>query len=163
VSSFLNKSVATVMPTSGPVQTMCSVQGAVEERPPTGCSYHTSLPSLGVIFEIKVGFSSDEILATISVHVDPVSHMVEVAIFVACHCLSFSSFADIIRIHSDDVNSTVALSRNKEAIRYNDGARLIPKDVTRDDLDVIGPFEVTDVFNLNRFKFAHSFVFQCCS
>ena len=109
----------------------------------------------------KVGFSSDEILATISVHVDPVSHMVEVAVFVACHCLSLSSFADIIRIHSDDVNSTVALSRNKEAIRYNDGARLIPEDITGDDLDVIRPLEVADVFNLNRFKFAYSVVLYC--
>jgi len=121
-------------------------------------TYGVLVPDEEAFVGLHVRSSSDEILATISVHVDPVSHVVEVPVFVAGNGLSLSCLGHVVSVHRDDVQSSVALSRYEEAVRDHNGAAFVTEDIGRNDLDIVGPFEVADVLDLLRLEFTDGVV-----
>ena len=92
---------------------------------------------------LSVGSGSDEVLATITIKVYPVTHMVEIVFLVLGDLDGFDGLCDVVRIHADDVNVTILLSWHKEAVWDLDGA--LTKDVIGYDLDVVGPLEAWGV------------------
>jgi len=98
-------------------------------------------------FGVRLG--GDEILAAVLVHVDPVSHMVKVAIGVAGHGLSFSRLSHISLIHGDQVKTSIGMSRYKEPVGDNNGTLGAGEHIIRDDLNIVRPLESADVRYFN--------------
>lgn len=96
-----------------------------------------------------VRHGGDEILAAIFVHVDPVSHMIEVAIGVAGHGLSFSRFSYISLIHGDQIKTSIGMSGHKEAVGNDNGALGAGEHIIGDDLNIVRPLESADVRYFN--------------
>lgn len=107
------------------------------------------VPNKLATIRFGVRHGGDEILAAIFVHVDPVSHMVEVAIGVASHGLSFSRFSYISLIHGDQIKTSVGMSGHKEAVGDDNGAFGVGEHIIRDDLNIVRPLERADVFDFN--------------
>ena len=87
--------------------------------------------------------SSDEILTSISVEIDPVAHMIEVVVLLGSDLFGLNSLGEIVGVHADDVNATVFLGGHEETVRDDDGA--LTEDILGDDLDVVGPLEARGI------------------
>jgi len=90
----------------------------------------------------SIGTSSDEILAAISIEINPVSHVIEV--FDLVNLLgdsnSLNSLGKIFGVHANDVHATVTFAWNEETIGHKDSA--LTENIKGDGLDVVWPFKV---------------------
>lgn len=84
--------------------------------------------------------------------------MVEVPVFVGCDRLSLGRLGHVGGVHGDGIQSSVTLSGYEEAIGDHDGAALVVEDVIRDDLNIVGPLEGTNVLDLCGLKFGDGVV-----
>ena len=100
-------------------------------------------------FQLGVRACSKEIFSAITVHVEPLTHMVEVTALLGTDLESTSGLGNISFVNSHDVNTTIVLTGYKETIG-NDNC-ILSKNIMRDNFDVVGPFEVGGV-KLNRLK-----------
>ena len=87
---------------------------------------------------LSIAAGSQEVQAAITIDIDPLTGMVEVATF-ECRDLVVHPLTIFF---SHDKNVAVAFARGQEAIRYNDGINSSTKDILRDDSNVVGPLEL---------------------
>jgi len=93
---------------------------------------------------LSITLSCQEILASISIHVNPVSHVVKVTFSVVSHLDGLYSFGNVNIIHNDEEDSTVVLARRDETIWHNECA-LAGKNVFWNSSNNIWPAEVGSV------------------
>jgi hypothetical protein len=93
--------------------------------------------------QLGVGASSKEIFSSITVHVNPFTHMVEVTVLLGANLISTSSLGNISVVNCDDINATIVLTRDKETIR-NDNC-VLSENIMRYNFDVVGPFKLGGV------------------
>lgn len=88
------------------------------------------------VFGIAAG--CQEVQATITIDVDPLACVVEVATLESRDLVinPFTSF------FSQNKNVAVAFARGQEAVGYNDSIDSSAKDILRDGINVVGPLEL---------------------
>ena len=87
---------------------------------------------------LSIAAGCQEVQATITIYIDPLTGMVEVATL-ECGDLVIHPFCAFL---NHDKNIAVAFARGQEAVRYNDGINSSAKDILRNDSNVVGPLEL---------------------
>jgi len=106
--------------------------------------------TLGVLVPYKfaltsfgVALSRQEILATITIEVNPESHVIKIPVNIVGHGVRGDGFSDVNRVHLDEVDTTVALAGRDEAIGHHDDA--LTEDIHGDRKGIVGPQEAGGV------------------
>lgn len=114
---------------------------------PGGARVETSLgvfqPEELTLSGLGIGACSDEILAAITIEIDPEAHVIEIACLLLGNLDSLNSPGQVSSVHTDDVDSTVLLAWYKETVGNDNGT--LAEDVLGHGLDVVGPFELGSV------------------
>jgi len=100
-------------------------------------------PEEFTLTSLGVGASSKEILAAITVKINPETHVMEVALLLG-ESVSVEGVGLIIGIDLNNVNTTVALAWDEETIGNDDGT-LAREHIGGNNLDFVGPFKARSV------------------
>lgn len=93
---------------------------------------------------------SEEILATVSIHIDPETLVVEEALLLSRDLIDLRRCGNIFRVSCDDENVSIILSRRQETIRHVNGIDISAEDISWDCLELVGPQElVRDLMSLS--------------
>lgn len=122
---------------------------------------YSGIETLGGMLEPKeftlaslgVGASSDKVLTSISVEVDPVAHVIEVTLLVGVNLDGRVHSGEVSLVHAHHVEATIVVAWHKEAVGHHDGT--LAEDIIGDDLDIVGPHELEVMLQLLGIELAN--------